>query len=236
MKKLLFSVVIPVHNEENYILNTLKRVSTQSIKRSDYEIIIGDAYSSDKTVVLSKKYADKIIKNHTTNPAQGRNCGAKKAKGEIIVFIDADTWIRKDALQKIKETISKGYIGGTFEVAGINATLADKIAIKLIMFLERLFYFLGFITVNGQCLFIKKSIFNKISGFNNDLDINEDHDFMRRAKKYGKIALLHDKVMVSLRRIRKIGWIKQYWIWLIALIQGLFSKKVKSNYWIEDLR
>lgn len=228
---LAISIVIPAKNEAKYIESTLKHLIVQELPRESYEIIVNDAYSTDKTAELSRKYADKIIKSYTKNPAEGRNIGAKKALGRVVVFLDADTLIEKNTLKIIKENIEKGYVGGTFLVSGIGANLLDNFFIFLMNSTEIILSTLGFKIGNGQCLFLRKDVFNKIRGFNTDLDVNEDQDIMRRAGRLGRIALLHNKVKISLRRVRKQGWLKLYWIWISTFFVSFFSKKVDVDYW-----
>ena len=80
------SIVIPAKNEEKYLPKLLASVKKQSFK--DYEIIVADNNSKDKTKEIAKSYGCKIVKGGL--PGKGRNAGAKIAKGEIILFLDAD--------------------------------------------------------------------------------------------------------------------------------------------------
>lgn len=83
------SVIVPVYNREKSLRETLKSLRKQSIK--PYEIIVVDDCSTDNSSNIAKTYADKIIRNKTNNgPAISRNKGIKKAKGDIIAFIDSD--------------------------------------------------------------------------------------------------------------------------------------------------
>src|SRR3989344_3168528 len=103
----MLSIIIPTHNEENYLPKLLKCIKKQSYK--DYEIIIGDAFSTDRTIEIAKNCGCRIVKDAVPNggPAMGRNNAAKKARGEMLLFLDADSGIDagfiSTALKEIKE-------------------------------------------------------------------------------------------------------------------------------------
>jgi len=222
------SVIIPTKNEEEFIEKTLKRVNNQSIPRKDYEIIISDSESTDKTVKIAKKFADKILIKKTSNPAKGRNYGAEHAKGDILVFLDADTILPKNALEIIAEKIENGYVAGTFLVTLNKITLVDWLFLSFINTSELILNFFGIKLGNGNCLFIKRIVYKKINGFNTKMDVGEDHDFIKKAANHGRIIVLKEKVITSDRRIRKEGWLKLFYLWG----KGLVIKNNKDkDYW-----
>lgn len=106
------SVIIPVYNEEKSIRGCLTTLLDQTLK--DYEIIIVDDGSSDRTVEMVKEFEDKNVKlfkeNHRGAGA-ARNLGAKNAKGEILVFVDADMTFDRDFLNKLIKPISRTIVG-----------------------------------------------------------------------------------------------------------------------------
>ena len=85
----MLSIVIPTLNEEKYLPRLLDSIKNQDFY--DYEIIVSDAESSDKTIEIAKKYGAKTLVYTTTkHPSAQRNEGAKIAKGELLLFLDAD--------------------------------------------------------------------------------------------------------------------------------------------------
>ena len=91
----MLSIVIPTLNEEEYLPNLLESIARQDFK--DYEIIVADAGSQDKTLEIAQKYGCNIVPGGL--PAKGRNNGAKAAKGEVLFFIDADTVLPESFLK-----------------------------------------------------------------------------------------------------------------------------------------
>ncbi|NHJ38479.1 MAG: glycosyltransferase, partial [Asgard group archaeon] len=101
-KEPFVSIIVPTYNEENNIEKCLK--SLKALNHSNFEIILSDGGSVDKTVELAKQYADKIIvKNKIPEGWIGKNYGChlgfEEAKGEILLFTDADTWHKPDSLR-----------------------------------------------------------------------------------------------------------------------------------------
>ena len=92
----MVSIVIPTLNEEKYLPILLQSIKKQDFK--DYEIIISDAFSIDKTIEIAKEYGARVIRDKKKLPARQRNNGVKIAKGEIILFLDADTKLPDDFL------------------------------------------------------------------------------------------------------------------------------------------
>jgi glycosyltransferase involved in cell wall biosynthesis len=84
------SIIIPALDEEKRIGKVVKQFSKV---KGDFEVIVADGGSNDKTVEIAKKEGAKVYSNirENQNIAKNRNLGAKKAKGEILIFCDADT-------------------------------------------------------------------------------------------------------------------------------------------------
>ena len=94
------SVIIPTLNKEKYIETTLLSIKNQDYK-GKYEIIVVDSNSKDMTVKIARKYADKVIVTKRRGVSVGRNIGAEVAKGEILIFVDADTTLLPNVISKV---------------------------------------------------------------------------------------------------------------------------------------
>ncbi len=108
------SVIIPVFNEENDILECLRSLSDQS--ETDFEIIIVDDGSKDGTLKRVEESGVKclILRQNHKGAGAARNLAAKKAKGKILVFVDADMTFDVHFLEKLTEPIRKDLCYGTF--------------------------------------------------------------------------------------------------------------------------
>lgn len=94
-----FSIVIPVYNVEKYIGKCLDSVINQTYQ--DYEVIVIDDGSTDKSKKIVKEYDVKLIESNHVGVSEARNIAIKKAKGEYLVFLDSDDWWDKDLLKKL---------------------------------------------------------------------------------------------------------------------------------------
>lgn len=107
MKKIVFSIIVPVYNVEKYLDECLNSILNQSFK--DYEVIVVNDGSTDNSYEILKKYKKNEKINIYTQNNHGlsytRNVGVKKAKGDYLVFIDSDDYIEKDYLLKISKVI-----------------------------------------------------------------------------------------------------------------------------------
>src|SRR5687767_6578001 len=82
----MLSIIIPTYNEEEYLPFLLRSIQAQSYK--DYEVIIADASSTDKTRAIAAEFGARVVQGGL--PGAGRNRGAEAAKGENLLFLDAD--------------------------------------------------------------------------------------------------------------------------------------------------
>ncbi len=228
------SVVIPTLNEEKYIEKCLKSIVRQTVPRDEYEIIISDGKSKDKTIEIAKKYADKIISKKNKSIAEARNLGAKKAKGKYIIFIDADTTIPRDLFNTVIETFD-----GDKEIAAAFVLYRYTSKSMLINVLNTIFNFLEalaniilpkMLVVSGACIIVRKTKFKKIKGFNEELKTGEDNDLILRLRKTGKIVLIKKKVYTSDRRLRKMGLFGLLKYYVNDGINHLLNKNYRGEY------
>ena len=113
--KWLVSVIIPTYNEEEDIGACLDSILKQSYKQ--IEIIVVDDGSTDRTIEIVKKFKKvKLIKGEHKGPGFSRNKGAKKAKGKILSFVDADMVFDKNYIKYLVKPIMEGKSMGTEEI------------------------------------------------------------------------------------------------------------------------
>lgn len=97
-----FSIIVPAYNMEKYIKRTLDSIKKQTFK--DYEVIVIDDGSTDKTVEVAKTAKVKVIEHKHAGLSVVRNAAIKEAKGDYIVMLDSDDWWDKDLLKKLDES------------------------------------------------------------------------------------------------------------------------------------
>jgi len=219
----MLSIIIPTLNEEKYLPILLSQIKKQNF--SDYEIIVADAGSNDKTVEIAKRFDCKIAKGGI--PAKGRNEGAKMAKGDTLLFMDADnTHLPEKFLEKLIFEFKKRNL----EVASFPIYPNGKKIDKIIYGIYNNFVNFTQIPFATNAVLVKKEIFEKVKGgFDEEITIGEDHYFAKQAAKYGKFGFIKMKpILTSSRRFEKEGRLKTYLSYILAGILILFGP-VKSK-------
>ncbi len=157
----MLSIIIPTLNEEKYLPLLLESIKGQNFK-GEYEVIVADADSKDKTIEIAKNYGCKIIPGGL--PAKGRNEGAKEAKGDLLLFLDADVILPGDFLEKsIKEFQER-------KLAAASFTLTPR-GKKIFKILFNIFYNFPIIVLEkflphgAMAILVKKNIHKRLGGF-----------------------------------------------------------------------
>jgi glycosyltransferase involved in cell wall biosynthesis len=140
------SIVIPTKNEEKnigYVLKDIKKFFEEK-KDIKYEVIIVDAYSKDRTIEIAKKFGAKVIFDEF-GKGSALIKGMKRAKGDIIISMDADCSNRVNELELLISGIKAGYdvcMGSRFLQGGGTGDmpLIRKIGNKFFVFLVNLLY------------------------------------------------------------------------------------------------
>lgn len=227
------SVIVPAYNEANYIHKMLDSLKRQTFK--SFEIIVKDGESSDSTVEIAKKLVDKTISSKDTSVSNARNQGAKYANGNVLVFVDADTVLPSNMLQRISDLMeNENMVGGSCRKILANKNVLDRMVYEFVNISTFLSLYLHVGGAHGNCLFIRKSIFRRIGGFNPLIQIAEEQELVRKAMRFGKFVFLTDQYVVEHpRRIQKWGKLKLYTTWLNGTLR---SFKVREKQIYEKVR
>ncbi len=229
-----FSIIIPTLNEEKYLPFLLKNLERQSFK--DFQIIIVDGGSTDKTKQIVEGYSEKLpivfFRSEKKNVAFQRNYGAEKAKGKYLVFLDADSRINSGFLKKTflflenkKALIIVPYIQPD----------RNNPELKILFDLVNTFINILLITPkpfsSGGSMIVERNFFFLIGGFNGKLFLAEDHDLIQRAKKFGVTAKTSSKIKVkfNLRRMEKEGRLVFLYKSLLASLHIILKGQIKKK-------
>ena len=199
----MLSIVIPTYNEEITLPLLFQSIETQSFK--DYEIIVADNNSTDLTATIARAYGAKVVPGGL--PGKGRNCGAAVAKGSLILFLDADV-ILPDAcfLENIvSEYQNKDYGVATCQIHPLSTRKVD-------LTLHQTYNLYMLLTASfmphapGFCIIIDNETHKLIKGFDEEIKLGEDTDYVQRASKISKFGILNSqKIKVSVRRLDRDG-------------------------------
>lgn len=188
--KPLVSVIITTKNEEKNIGNCLESISKQSYK--NIEIVVVDNHSTDKTKEIVNKFSIKPLNlsfyTHGPERSAQRNFGVNKAKGEYILYLDADMIVSKNVIQDCVEKIRNNPDIIALYVSEI--VMGESFWCKVRRF-ERSFYD-G--TVIDCVRFVSKIAFNKIKGFDETMSGPEDWDFDKKIRQIGKVDIIKSPI------------------------------------------
>lgn len=232
------SVIIPTYCEEETIEGCLKSVTNQDFDGGRIESIVVDSHSPDNTRDAARRSADKVVDLFVRGVGRARNAGARIAEGQILLFLDADTYLERDFVSEIYRVFSDKRV---VCVSGILRTLErleplDKLfAVSHYGFTNKLAQFsayLGFPMFPSVCCSARKSVFLKVGGFREDIACAEDITFSREMGRVGK-CVVNNKATAytSVRRISKCGKKQMYSMYFKNYVK-LFL--LKQNPWIQD--
>jgi len=222
----MLSIIIPTLNEEHHLSLLLESIKKQSFR--DYEIIVADAGSKDRSIKIAKSHGCKVIPGGL--PAQGRNEGAKFVKRDLILFLDADTTLPENFLAKALNEFKKRNLNiATCFLKPFGKNRFAKFYYVLFfnfpsLFLERIY-------PNGSALIlIKKKLHQKVEGFDEKLKLGEDHAYLRKSAKLGKYRVLKSsKIFWSQRRFKKEGWFRVILKYFLVHLHVIFLGPVKTD-------
>lgn len=196
---------------------------------NDYEIIITDGGSEDGTITIAEEICDHIV---TSPPGRGHqlNTGADKAKGDLLLFLHADTILPDNFDNLISGNLdeSKQFSWGFFKVQ-----LSGKNTIfRLIETLINIRSGLTAVSTGDQCLFMTKKMFDRVNGFS-QIAIMEDVDISKRLKAICKPIIISSPVITSSRRWEENGILKTIllmWVLRFLFFIGVSPNTLKSYY------
>lgn len=230
-----YSIVVPARNEEKYLAKTINHLKSLDYPKDKYEIIIVESGSTDKTLEVAKKFSSKSIKVYHINQkgvSKARNYGAIKSskKSDWIIFLDADTLLKKNLLKELDSLLTKTgkkYSSGGFKIIPIEKTTKSTVMLKfynLILQINNISFAVQ--AVRRDCFDFgdgKKSV-----GYDDNLKVGEDYKILKDASKIGKFFFLKtDQVETSTRRFDQIGWTRVFLIWALgAMLPYKLKKKL----------
>lgn len=220
MKKPLLSVVITTKNEEKNIKNCLESIKKQTYK--DIEVIVVDNNSTDGTKEIAEKYT-KLVFNKGPERSAQRNFGAKKAKGNYLLFLDADMILTPKVLEACVRKVQ--------EDKNIQALIIPEKSFgegfwAQCKALERSFY-VGNDFIEAA-RFYSRDIFKNIGGFDEKLTGPEDWDLSQRVKNKFFMDRVSTYILHNEGRLSLLSTIRKKYYYSKKIVQYL-NKKGNQN-------
>ncbi|MDD2470942.1 MAG: glycosyltransferase [Methanocorpusculum sp.] len=224
----MISVVVPSFNEESGIEACLKSLCDQTLPRDQYEIIVVDGNSKDKTREIAEKYADKVFIQTSKKVGGARNDGVLASRYDLIVTTDADCFLPRGWLETIVKDFGK-YPEASV-IYGPIYPLEPGFKHKFEVFLYNLVVRFGawtgvFYATLGSNTAFRKNLFIE-AGMYRVVDAGDDWELPRRMKNYGRVVL--DMKMIigfSMRRYINFGLFRSAFQWFYVVAKGGESEK-----------
>lgn len=227
------SIIIPCKNEEANLPKLFASIQKQTF--TDYEIIVADAASTDRTAEIATAAGARVIPGGMPGP--GRNKGAAQAKGDVFLFLDADVELDSD---RYLEDILKEFDEKKADVATCRVEPDSELMI------DHVFHdaYNAFIKLTerihphapGFCILVRRHVHEQIKGFDENVPFAEDLDYVLRATKAKfRFRVLHSHpIHVSVRRFEQDGrWniaMKYLYTKLHMIMKGSFKNKMPFEY------
>ncbi|NBC05054.1 MAG: glycosyltransferase [Bacteroidetes bacterium] len=211
MSDIFISIIIPTFNEEVILGGLLKHLK-KCCPEISHEIIIADGGSDDGTVQIAENFDATVIHCQNKGRAAQMNEGAEHSSGTILYFLHADTLPPQNFSDYISQSFKKGYKSGCFQLVFDDPHPLLTFYGWFTRFRLTLFRF------GDQSLFVEKTLFEEVGGFDESMIVMEDQKIVRELKKAGSFQLLDERVTTSARRYKVNGVIRLQAVFFLILL------------------
>ena len=220
------SIIIPTLNEAATIRTTLEAL--QILRNLGVEVIVADGGSTDATPELAAPLADRVL-SAPLGRARQMNAGAMAAKGEILLFLHADTRLPERADTLVLEGLAaSGRLWGRFDVriSGRPSML------RVVAFFMNRRSRWSYIATGDQAMFVRRETFQVFGGFP-DQPLMEDIELSKRLCRLGPPLCLRERVITSGRRWEMRGVWRTIWLmWRLRWLYwwGMSAEQLAEKY------
>ena len=198
--ELSVSIIVPVLNEAEILEGFLSALAP--FRRNNVELIVVDGHSQDGSYLKASLQADKVVQT-ASGRAHQMNRGVSVAKGEILLFLHADTLLPDNALEIIRNAIRAGADWGFFKLKISGSSMILRVVSTMASWRSHITN----IATGDQALFVRRSAFLSVGGYE-EIPLMEDIQLSRKLRGCYRPAHLREEVITSGRRWERGGKIK----------------------------
>jgi glycosyltransferase involved in cell wall biosynthesis len=221
------SVVVPTLDEEKLLRGMLRQFTPALRARRGVEVIVSDGGSADETIAIARCHADTLVENTggvRQTIALGRNLGAARAAGPVLVFLNADTLLDDPErfFSRVQEELADPSVVAltcSVEVFPGERRMSDRWFHGFFNWLFAMMNRVGMAMGRGECHIIRRDAFVAAGGYSTAIAAGEDYDMFRRLGRTGRIRFLKDLVVFeSPRRYRRFGYGRVMASWFVNFL------------------
>jgi glycosyltransferase involved in cell wall biosynthesis len=227
---LTISFVIPAHNEDLLIARTL--VALREAARSvgePHEILVVDDASTDRTAAISEAHGARVVHAKHRQISATRNAGARASRGDVLVFVDADTLVSAALVRAALDALRAGAVGGgcTIKFDGPLPAYARVIEPLLVE------AFRHASLAAGCFVFCTRDAFDAVGGFDETVYGGEEILMSQALKRHGRFVVLRETVLTSGRKLRAYSASEMFRIMGFLISRGRKSVETRDglDFW-----
>jgi glycosyltransferase involved in cell wall biosynthesis len=221
----MISVIIPAHNEERYLRETL-----EALRRQNYgwfEVIVVANGCTDRTREVARGLCHRLIVLSQRSLGVARNLGARMARGEILLFLDADTILEPMALRVIAQEFTTADAAGTVR----GKPDEPRLAYRLIYCLKNLVHRCSLHPGSSGVILCWREHFIRVGGFDEGLEVRENSDLLKRVMRFGRYKYIAGvSATTSMRRYARCGVGRVVWLWLKLWFESFLVDLHRKQY------
>ena len=221
----MISVIIPAHNEERYLGKTLEGLQHQNY--GWFEVIVVANGCTDRTREVAKGRCQRLIVLSERNLGVARNLGARMARGDILLFLDADTVLEPMALRVIAEQFNEADAAGTIRGRPDDS----RPAYRLIYALKNLVHRCSLHPGSSGVILCWRKAFMRVGGFDEGLEVRENSDLLKRLMLCGRYKYIGAvSATTSMRRYERWGVGRVVWLWCKLWFESFICDLHQKQY------
>jgi GT2 family glycosyltransferase len=229
------SIIIPTLNEEKYLPKLLNSIVDQRFL-GNYEVIVVDGNSADSTKSLARNFSDQLpisVHDSVRGVSTQRNAGARLARYETLLFIDADVVLSRGLLNGLctKARSDRPFFCQVRHTSTDKMNAADFFFLMLVHVLLLVAWLGRSPALNGDFVLTNKATFALTDGFTEGAILGEDTEYGLNAFRHGARYRFYPflVIAVSPRRVRTMGRLKLLMIWSKAFLHVRRHGAIKPN-------